>query len=142
MNGFTFCADDHPALRPLTNRQLASFRIDPAGSGLHWAGLDLDIDLDNLHADVAHNGIASFNREIDKHRLAIARALWLWLKQHPGILERLSDETRKHMIAILSGSTDMHTSIICELARHGHMDPRVVLDQLAELRQVTRSSSP
>ena len=37
----------------------------------------------------------------------------------------------------------MHTSIIRELAHHANMDPRVVLEQLAELRQLTpHPSSP
>ena len=69
MNRFKFCADHHPALRPLTNQQLASFTIDPAGSGLHWANLDLDIDPDGLHADATHHETPSSNPELDNHRL-------------------------------------------------------------------------
>ena len=66
MNRFKFWADYHPALRPLTNQQLASFTIDPAGSGLHWADLDLDVDLDGLHADATHHETPSSNPELDQ----------------------------------------------------------------------------
>ena len=137
MNDFIFCADHHPALRSLTNQQLASFTIDPAGSGLHWADLDLDVDLDGLHAGAAHHETPSSNPELDNHRLATARALELWLEQHPDIPRQLSDEAGKHVSTILSGSADLRTSMIRELARQGSMDPRVVLEQLAELRHVT-----
>lgn len=143
MNRFKFCADHHPALRSLTNQQLASFTIDPAGSGLHWADLDLDVDLDGLHAGAAHHEAPSSNPELDNHRLATARALELWLEQHPDIPRQLSGETGRHVSTILSGSADLRTSMIRELARQGSMDPHVVLEQLAELRHVTsRPGSP
>ena len=110
---------------------------------MHWADLDLDVDLDGLHADATHHETPSFNPELDNHRLATARALGRWLEQRPGIPGQLSDETGKHVSTILSRSTDMHTSIIRELAHYANMDPRVVLEQLAELRQLTpHPSSP
>ena len=131
MNRFEFCADHHPA--SLTNQQLAGFTIDPAGSGLHWA----DLDLDGLHADATRHETPSSNREIDEHRLATARALRLWLGQHPQIPGRLSDEAGRHIGAILSGSADLRTSMVRELAHQDSMDPHVVLEQLAEMPQVT-----
>ena len=143
MNRFQFCADHYPVLRPLTNRQLASFTVDPAGSGLHWDDLDLDIDLDGLHADATHHETSSSNPELDNHRSTTARALGLWLEQYPDILGKLSGEVRRHVNTILSGSAGLRTSVIRELARQGSMDPHVVLDQLAELRSSTpHPSSP
>ena len=141
-NRFQFCADHHPALRPLTDQQLASFTVDPAGSGLHWADLDLDVDLDGLHAGATHHETPSSNSELDNYRSTTGRALGLWLKQHPDIPGQLSDEAGRHVSAVLSGSADLRTSMIRELARPGSMDPHVVLEQLAELRRHLRQVTP
>lgn len=119
-------ADDHPVLRALTTDQLSSFTIDPAGSGLHWRSLDLDLDLDGLSLD-------SKDEKAD-YRLKRGRVLRLWLEQHPEAMERRNEDLINALQPVMQGKADLSSQLANALAEACAITPNALLNELAELQ--------
>jgi len=119
-------ADDHPVLSTLTTDQLSSFTIDPAGSGLHWRSLDLDLDLDGLSLD-------SKDERAD-YRLKRGRVLRLWLEQHPEVMEKRNEELMNSLKTVMQGKSDLSSKLAVALAEACAITPNALLNELAELQ--------
>lgn len=119
-------ADDHPVLSALTTNQLSSFTIDPAGSGLHWRSLDLDLDLDGLRLD-------SKDERAD-YRLKRGRVLQLWLERHPEAMEKGSEELLNALQPVMQGKADLNSQLAVALAEACAITPNALLNELAMLQ--------
>lgn len=119
-------ADEHPVLSALTTNQLSSFTIDPAGSGLHWRSLDLDLDLDGLRLD-------SKDEKTD-YRLKRGRVLRLWLEQHPLAKEKRNEGLANALQPVMQGKADLSSKLAVALAEACAISPNTLLNELAELQ--------
>jgi hypothetical protein len=119
-------ADDHPVLSTLTTDQLSSFSIDPAGSGLHWRSLDLDLDLDGLSQD-------SKDERAD-YRLKRGRVLRLWLEQYPEVMEKRNEDLMNSLKTVMQGKSDLSSQLAVALAEVCAITPNALLNELAELQ--------
>ena len=119
-------ADEHPILKELSTDQLASFTIDASGSGLHWRSLDLDLDLDGLHAQP--------KEELAVHRRQRGAALQQWLEQHPEARTQIGEELMQAIDQVVAGKSDLRSELARELAEACRLSPSDLLDELAELQ--------
>lgn len=131
-----FAADKHPILKGLSEEQLASFRIDAAGSGLHWPELDLDLDLDGLHA----------RREVplDLYRSRRERAILHWLDRHQDRIESLHTYQQEKIFALVHAlaSTEMvlASKDIANLQPLTDQAPEEILNEIAEIQRLDQGS--
>ena len=116
-------ADQHPILTKLSILQLLSFRLDSAGSGLHWHDLDLDLDLDGL--------LLRGEQSNESYRKERGSALAIWLDKYPSILDKLSTEDRATIMMIRKGNADLLLSLVDKLAESVSMSSDELLDELA-----------
>lgn len=126
--------DQHPVLRHLSDQQLLSFRVDSAGSGLHWRELDLDLDLDGLL-------LRSENTNAN-YRQQRGAALSAWLEKHPSTLDHLSEEDRSAVRMVTAGKVDLMTSLIDSLVKSAAMSADSLLDDLAVIQRPPALESP
>jgi len=119
-------ADKHPVLSALTTNQLSSFTIDPAGSGLHWRSLGLDLDLDGLRLDSKD--------EKTNYRLKRGRVLRLWLEQHPEAKENRNEGLVNALQPVMQGKADLSSKLVVALAEACAITPNALLNELAELQ--------
>lgn len=119
-------ADDHPFLKALTTDQLSSFSIDPAGSGLHWRSLSLDLDLEGLRLDS--------NIERPDYRLKRGKILRLWLEHHPEVMEKSNKELMNSLQSVMQGKADLSSQLAVALAEACAITPNALLNELAELQ--------
>lgn len=126
-NIYKIDADQHPILSRLSSRQLLSFRLDSAGSGLHWHDLDLDLDLDGL--------LLRGEQSKESFRKARGSALATWLDKYPSVLEKLSTEDRAAVANIAKGDADLLLSLVDRLAESASMSPDTLLDELALIQR-------
>jgi hypothetical protein len=126
--------DQHPVLRHLSDQQLLSFRVDSAGSGLHWHELDLDLDLDGL---LLRNENTNAN-----YRQQRGAALSAWLEKHPSTFDHLSEEDRSAVRMVTAGKVDLMTSLIDSLAKSAAMSADSLLDDLAAIQRPPAIESP
>lgn len=122
-NTYKIDADQHPILSKLSTLQILSFRLDSAGSGLHWHDLDLDLDLDGL--------LLRGEQSKESFRKERGSALATWLDKYPSVLEKLSTEDRAAVASIAKGDADLLLSLVDRLAESASMSPDTLLDELA-----------
>ena len=120
-------ADQHPILTKLSTLQLLSFRLDSAGSGLHWHDLDLDLDLDGL--------LLRGEQSNESYRKERGSALAIWLDKYPSILDKLSTEDRATIMMITKGNADLLLSLVDKLAESASMSSDELLDELALIQR-------
>lgn len=120
-------ADQHPILTKLSTLQLLSFRLDSAGSGLHWHDLDLDLDLDGL--------LLRGEQSNESYRKERGSALAIWLDKYPSILDKLSTEDRATIMMIKKGNADLLLSLVDKLAESASMSSDELLDELALIQR-------
>lgn len=122
-------ADQHPILTKLSTLQLLSFRLDSAGSGLHWrdTDLDLDLDLDGL--------LLRGEQSNESYRKERGCALAIWLDKYPSILDKLSTEDRATIMMITKGNADLLLSLVDKLAESASMSSDELLDELALIQR-------
>ena len=120
-------ADQHPILTKLSTLQLLSFRLDSAGSGLHWHDLDLDLDLDGL--------LLRGEQSNESYRKERGSALAIWLDKYPSILDKLSTEDRATIMMIRKGNADLLLSLVDKLAESASMSSDELLDELALIQR-------
>ena len=120
-------ADQHPILTKLSILQLLSFRLDSAGSGLHWHDLDLDLDLDGL--------LLRGEQSNESYRKERGSALAIWLDKYPSILDKLSTEDRATVMMIRKGNADLLLSLVDKLAESASMSSDELLDELALIQR-------
>lgn len=132
-----FAADRHPILKHLSEERLASFRIDAAGSGLHWPELDLDLDLDGLHARPEEpSGL---------HRLQRYRALMHWLQRHQERFESLHFYQREKIFSLLeslaSSCKVLTSQDILNLQPLTDQTPEDILNEIAEIQRMEQKDA-
>lgn len=120
-------ADQHPILTKLSTLQLLSFRLDSAGSGLHWHDLDLDLDLDGL--------LLRGEQSNESYRKERGSALAIWLDKYPSILDKLSTEDRATIMMTTKGNADLLLSLVDKLAESASMSSDELLDELALIQR-------
>lgn len=129
-------ADQHPILSRLSSRQLLSFRLDSAGSGLHWHDLDLDLDLD------LDGLLLRGEQSKESFRKARGSALTTWLDKYPSVLEKLSTEDRAAVASIAKGDADLLLSLVDRLAESASMSSDALLDELALIQRPPAVEAP
>lgn len=129
-------ADQHPILSRLSSRQLLSFRLDSAGSGLHWHDLDLDLDLD------LDGLLLRGEQSKESFRKARGSALATWLDKYPSVLEKLSTEDRAAVASIAKGDADLLLSLVDRLAESASMSSDALLDELALIQRPPAVEAP
>ena len=122
----TFNANNHPALKNLSDEQLAAFTVDAAGSGLHWSTLGLDLDLDGLH--MRPTG------ELEAHRSQRGFAMKCWLDIHPEARQRLNAVQVNMISSVIEGKADLSSQLVHGLAESSAISPEDLLNQLAEIQ--------
>ena len=122
-------ADQHPILTKLSTLQLLSFRLDSAGSGLHWRDLDLDLDLD------LDGLLLRGEQSNESYRKERGSALAIWLDKYPSILDKLSTEDRATILMITKGNADLLLSLVDKLAESALMSSDELLDELALIQR-------
>jgi hypothetical protein len=122
-------ADQHPILTKLSTLQLLSFRLDSAGSGLHWRDLDLDLDLD------LDGLLLRGEQSNESYRKERGSALAIWLDKYPSILDKLSTEDRATIMMITKGNADLLLSLVDKLAESASMSSDELLDELALIQR-------
>ena len=127
-------AGQHPILSKLSTLQLMSFRLDSAGSGLHWHDLDLDLDLDGL--------LLRGEQSNENYRKERGSALAIWLDKYPSILDKLSTEDRATAMMITKGNADLLLSLADKLAESASMSSDALLDELALIQRPPAVEAP
>ena len=131
-----FAADRHPILKHLSEEKLASFRIDAAGSGLHWPELDLDLDLDGLHARP--------QEPLDLYRQRRRRAVMRWLDLHLERFESLHTYQKQKVFSLiesLDSNNKMLTSKdVLNLQPLTDQTPQDILNEIAEIQRLEQNS--
>jgi len=127
-------AGQHPILSKLSTLQLLSFRLDSAGSGLHWHDLDLDLDLDGL--------LLRGEQSNENYRKERGSALAIWLDKYPSILDKLSTEDRAKVMMITKGNADLLLSLADKLAESASMSSDALLDELALIQRPPAVEEP
>lgn len=127
-------ADQHPILSRFSSRQLLSFRLDSAGSGLHWHDLDLDLDLDGL--------LLRGEQSMESFRKERGSALATWLDKYPSVLEKLSTEDRAAVASIAKGDADLLISLVDRLAESASMSADALLEELALIQRPPTLEAP